>query len=178
MAEWYRETFNIRDTKSQNVNVSRLVLQLSLPNPLKPEVENEDVVGAAPTGDAPTTSEWSKIVLPTKVRLKLEVWRYVSFRHFRQKRPSAYFMGYTVYFLKRWQHLLIHQTCLPILHRVTSQSLGQYFCGNRNCPSGSEMTVNHSTDVTWASWRLKSPATTVFVHQLQDGNIGSIRASH
>ena len=24
-------------------------------------VENEDVVGAAPTGDAPTTSEWSKI---------------------------------------------------------------------------------------------------------------------
>ena len=32
-------------------------------------VENEDVVGAAPTGDAPTTSEWSTIVLPTKVRL-------------------------------------------------------------------------------------------------------------
>ena len=27
-------------------------------------VENEDVVGAAPTGDAPTTSEWSTIVLP------------------------------------------------------------------------------------------------------------------
>ena len=25
-------------------------------------VENEDVVGAAPTGDAPTTSEWSTIV--------------------------------------------------------------------------------------------------------------------
>ena len=24
-------------------------------------VENEDVVGAAPTGDAPTTSEWSTI---------------------------------------------------------------------------------------------------------------------
>ena len=27
--------------------------------------ENEDVVGAAPTGDAPTTSEWSTIILPT-----------------------------------------------------------------------------------------------------------------
>ena len=40
-------------------------------------VENEDVVGAAPTGDAPTTSELSTILLPTKVRLILEVLRYV-----------------------------------------------------------------------------------------------------
>ena len=39
-------------------------------------VENKDEVGAAPTGDAPTTSEWSTIVLPTKVPLILEVWRY------------------------------------------------------------------------------------------------------
>ena len=31
-------------------------------------VENDDVVGAVPTGDAPTISEWSTIVLPTKVR--------------------------------------------------------------------------------------------------------------
>ena len=37
-------------------------------------VENEDIVGAAPTGGAPTTSEWSTILLPTKVRLLLEVW--------------------------------------------------------------------------------------------------------
>ena len=35
------------------------------------QVENEDVVGAAPIGDAPTTSEWSTILLPTKVRLVL-----------------------------------------------------------------------------------------------------------
>ena len=40
-------------------------------------VENEDVVGAAPTGDAPTTSEWSTILLPTVVRLILKVLRYV-----------------------------------------------------------------------------------------------------
>ena len=39
-------------------------------------VENEDVVGAAPTGDAPTTSELSTILLPTNVRLILEVLRY------------------------------------------------------------------------------------------------------
>ena len=38
-------------------------------------VENEDVVWAAPTGDAPTTSEWSTILLPTKVRLILETRR-------------------------------------------------------------------------------------------------------
>ena len=30
-------------------------------------VENEDVVGAVPTGNAPTTSEWSAIWLPTEV---------------------------------------------------------------------------------------------------------------
>ena len=39
------------------------------------EVENEDVAGAAPTGDAPTTSEWSTILLPTNVRFILEIWR-------------------------------------------------------------------------------------------------------
>ena len=38
-------------------------------------VKNEDVVGAAPTGDAPTTSEWSAILLATKVCLILEVWQ-------------------------------------------------------------------------------------------------------
>ena len=37
-------------------------------------VENEGVVGAAPISDAPTTSEWSTILLLTKVRLILEVW--------------------------------------------------------------------------------------------------------
>ena len=44
----------MRDTQFQNLNVSRLVLRLSLPNPLKPGVKsnlNEDVAGAAPAGD-------------------------------------------------------------------------------------------------------------------------------
>ena len=76
----YHKTSNIRHIKSPNFNVSRLVLQLSLPNPMKPrcQVENEDVVGAAPTGDAPTISEWSTILLPTKVRLILETWRFTT----------------------------------------------------------------------------------------------------
>ena len=40
-------------------------------------VENEDVVGAATTGDAPTTFEWSTIVLSTKVWVISKVWEYV-----------------------------------------------------------------------------------------------------
>ena len=35
---YYRQTSNISDAKCPNLNVSRLVLQLSLPNPLKPGV--------------------------------------------------------------------------------------------------------------------------------------------
>ena len=35
----YRQICNISRTKSQNFNVSRLVLQLSLANPLKPGVK-------------------------------------------------------------------------------------------------------------------------------------------
>ena len=36
----YRKICNIRRTKSPNLNVSRLVLQLSLPNPMKPGVKS------------------------------------------------------------------------------------------------------------------------------------------
>ena len=38
-------------------------------------VRNEDVVGAPPVGVAPTTSELSTILLPTKVPLILEILR-------------------------------------------------------------------------------------------------------
>ena len=69
--------FNIRRTKSRNLNVCRLALQSLCPNHWS-QVENEDVVGVAPTGDAPTTSEWSTILLLTSLRLILEVWRPIS----------------------------------------------------------------------------------------------------
>ena len=36
----HRKIFNIRRTKSQNLNDSRLVLLLPLPNPLKPSVKS------------------------------------------------------------------------------------------------------------------------------------------
>ena len=91
----YCKIYNIRHTKSQNLNDSRLILQLSskttarwgenhlsfgqMSNPsieASCYVENGDVAGATPTGNAPTTSEWSTILLPTKVQLILEVWQY------------------------------------------------------------------------------------------------------
>ena len=50
------------------------------------QVENEDVVGAAPTGDAPITSEWSTILLHTKVRLILEVLQYIWYFQSNQTR--------------------------------------------------------------------------------------------
>ena len=70
----------VRTAKPSNLNVSRLIMLLSLPSPLKPDAKwtNEDVVEATPTGDAPTTSEWSAILLPTKVPLIIEVWRYYN----------------------------------------------------------------------------------------------------
>ena len=58
----YHQISNIRRTKSQTLNVSCLVLQLSLPKALESGVKSRMkmyiVVGAAPAGDAPTTSEW------------------------------------------------------------------------------------------------------------------------
>ena len=64
----YRKTSNISRNKSQNLNNSHLALQLSLPNPLMPYVKLR-----METGDAPTASELSTILLPTKVWLILEV---------------------------------------------------------------------------------------------------------
>ena len=79
--EVHHQFSNIRGTQSPYINISRLVLRLSLPNPLKPGIKLriEDVVGAAPTGAAPTTSEWSTISLPSNVRFILETLWYLIF---------------------------------------------------------------------------------------------------
>ena len=74
----YHQTSNIRCTKSQNLNVSHLILQLSLPHLLKPGVKSRMKMWLEQrTGDAPTTSECSTISLATKVWLILEVWGFV-----------------------------------------------------------------------------------------------------
>ena len=48
-------------------------LQLSLPSPLKPGVKSSN------DRYAPTTSQWSTILLPNKKHLILESWRYILF---------------------------------------------------------------------------------------------------
>ena len=76
-AKNYRKVSNIRRTKSQKFKwySSRLAVVCAQSTEAKCLVDNEDVVGAAPTGDAPMTYELSTILLPTKVRLILETWR-------------------------------------------------------------------------------------------------------
>ena len=77
----YCKVSNIRNTKSQNLNDSRLVLQLSLPNSVKLGVKLRmkmlEQRRLAMLQLHLSVSEWSWIQLPTKVRLILEVWRYI-----------------------------------------------------------------------------------------------------
>ena len=73
----YRQISNIIRTKYPKLKCfsSRLAVVFVQYIEAKCEVENEDVVGAAPTGDSPTTYEWSTMLSPTKARLILEVLR-------------------------------------------------------------------------------------------------------
>ena len=71
----YRKTSSKSHTKSKNFNVSCLVVVFTQSIEAKCWVKHVDVVGAAPTGDVPTTSEWSTILLHTKVRLIIKVLR-------------------------------------------------------------------------------------------------------
>ena len=58
----YHKTFHTRCTKLPNLNDSHLLWQLSLSNPLKPGVMLRTKISwSTPTGDAPSTSEWSTI---------------------------------------------------------------------------------------------------------------------
>ena len=90
-------------------------------------VENEDVDGAAPTGNGPTTSEWSIILLRTKVRLLFEVWRYTLLC------CGLFRCGYVI------NSMWIHMAYLPIFFRVTIPALGQSY----DCPSASEVILKN-----------------------------------
>ena len=70
----YRKIFNTIRPEYQNWNVSRLGLQLSSHNILKPSGEWR----CSCSSDAPTASEWWTISLPTQVPLILETWRYLK----------------------------------------------------------------------------------------------------
>ena len=76
----HRKISNTRRIKSQNLNdfSSRLTIVFVQSIEASWYGENEDVVGAAPTGDAPTTYEWSTIWLSTKMLLILDVLLYTK----------------------------------------------------------------------------------------------------
>ena len=76
----YRQVSNISRTKSQHLRRFSYCLAAFFAESLEArcQVENADVVGAEPRGDAPTTSEWSTILLPTKVHLILEILWYLQ----------------------------------------------------------------------------------------------------
>ena len=78
----------MRRTKSQTVNDS-LEVVFAQSFEARCEVENEDVVGAAPTGDASNTSEWSTIELPTQVWLILEICRYTDISGSRESQTNG-----------------------------------------------------------------------------------------
>ena len=76
----YRQTsgYKVHQIQKLECFLSRLGVVFAQSIEVRCWVENEDVVGAVLTGDAPTTSEWSTILLPTKEQLILEVWQYVT----------------------------------------------------------------------------------------------------
>ena len=58
--------------------LSRLAVVFAQSIEARYKVENEDVDGAAPPGDASATSEWSKILLPSRSCFIWEDLRYIS----------------------------------------------------------------------------------------------------
>ena len=74
----YRQTSNISHITKLEYFSSHLAVVFAQSTEARRSVENEDVVGAAPTGGAPTTSEWTTIVLPTEVCIILEAWRQID----------------------------------------------------------------------------------------------------
>ena len=66
----YRQFSNIRRTQSQNINVSRLVLQLSLPNPVKPGV---NTLRPRQNGRRFADDTFKRIFLNENVRISINI---------------------------------------------------------------------------------------------------------
>ena len=146
----YRQTSNISHTISQNLNVSLSPCSCICPIHWS-QVENEDVVGAAPTGDAPTTPEWSTILLPTQVPLILEVWWYTSY-------------------------LLVN---LVILVHICIGALGQHWFGQWLASCSAPPYMHHHTralslltwiNPAWISYHIPSKVWDEFIHLFPNFN--------
>ena len=73
------------------------------------QVENEDVLEAAPTDDAPTTSEWSTILLPINVRRMLKIWWFILNRSRVIPLPCAFKLNQKLLLL---MHCIIYSLCV------------------------------------------------------------------
>ena len=67
----YCQTSGISHTNSQKCLLPALAVVSAQSVEARCQVENVEVDGAVPTVDAPTTSEWSTILLPAKQQLEL-----------------------------------------------------------------------------------------------------------
>ena len=72
------------------------------------------MVGAALTGDAPTTSKWWTFLLPTKVQLVLEVWWYskemphiILWMRYRASLVSSMYDFYSAFVISKGGHFLL-----------------------------------------------------------------------
>ena len=86
------------------------------------QVENEDAAGAAPTGDAPPTSEWAESLLLDNVCLISDVLRYMC--------TATLYCLYLARRMKYWIQLLG-------IVRLLDLSTYQFTCvpdGKWNCP--------------------------------------------
>ena len=70
-----RQTFDIRRTKCQNLNVSRLVLELSLRNPLKPCAKSGMKMCLEQQALIELHLGYQQLLIPIEGRLKLELLR-------------------------------------------------------------------------------------------------------
>ena len=100
-----RLSFSISGNKSQHLNAFRVVLQSSLPNPLKPEIIKNCII--------------------TEVRLVLEVWRYAS----------ASFRAICFYIFKDWRLSCSNDSLVSFFHDISShhvvshKSIANPLCG-------------------------------------------------
>ena len=86
----YRQTPIISCIKFENLNLSRIVWQLSLPNPLKPGVKSRMKMWVAQVDRWCSNYIWViKILLSTKVRHILEVWQYTNVPILGQSPPCV-----------------------------------------------------------------------------------------
>ena len=129
--DMYRQIPNIRRTKSQNLNVSRLVLQLSLPNLLKPCIKLRIRCSRSSADRRCSNYIWViNNLIAHKGAFILEIWRYWIHRSLMKIYLKLYRIWYIICCVAcwRWLHLPIKRwKMLKWILRHASFSHGMIF---------------------------------------------------